>query len=84
MYRVRQIVHTPEDTLIPNWLVSIGFVRGVILLLVEVLMLKSMGMCNMGMMARDEVMALVGSIGVAVLEQLEEELGIGDGMIWEK
>ena len=42
--------------------------QGAILLLVEVLVLKGMGVCNVHIMARDKVMALIGSVGVATLE----------------
>ena len=65
---MRQIVHTPGEMQIPNWLVSIGLMRGAIALLIEVLMFEGMGMSDVGMSARDKVVTLVGCIGVVMFE----------------
>ena len=45
------------------------------MLLAEVLMLEGVGMSDVGMSARNEVMALVGSVGVIALERPQGELG---------
>ena len=62
------MVHTPEETWVPKWLVTVGFVGGAIVLLAEVLVLEGMGMSDVGTSARDEVMTLVGGVGVIPLE----------------
>ena len=57
---------------------------GTIALLAEVLVFKGVGVGNMGAGSRDEVVALVGGVGVAALKRPEGELGVGDGVIWEE
>ena len=78
------MVHTPEETWVPKWLVTVGFVGGAIVLLAEVLVLEGMGMSDMGAGSRDEVVALVGGVRVVTFERPQGELRVGDGMIWEE
>ena len=66
--RATQIVHTPGDMQIPSWLVPVGFVRGAIALLAEVLVLEGVGVSGVGASARDEVMALVGGVRIVAFE----------------
>ena len=71
-------VRLPVKNLVPaleNWwafavhhYISIGFMQGAILLLAEVLVLKGMGVCDVYMIARDKVVALISGVGVATLE----------------
>ena len=44
--------------------------RGAVLLLAEVLMFEGVGMSDVGASPRDEVMALVGGVGVIALKRL--------------
>ena len=64
--------------------VSIEFMQGAIPLLTEVLVLKGIGVCNVHMMARDKVIALIGSVRVATLKQPKEELETGDQKVREE
>ena len=63
-----QIVHNPGETWVPNWLVTVGFVGGAIVLLTEVLVLEGMGMGDVGASSGDEVVALVGGVRVVTFE----------------
>ena len=63
-----QIVHNPEETWVPKWLVAIGFVGRAVPLLAEVLVFEGMCVGDVGAGSRDEVVALVGCIGVVTLE----------------
>ena len=69
---------------IPNQSPPIGFVQGAIPLLAEVLVFEGMGVSDVGMSARDKVVALVGGIGVVTLERPEGELGVRNGVVWEE
>ena len=84
MQRAREIVHTPGEAWMPNWLVSIGFVRGAVPRLAEVLVFKGMGVSDVGTSARDEVMALVGGVGVIMFKRPEGELGAWNRIVWEE
>ena len=48
------------------------------------LVFEGMGMSDVGMSARDKVMALVGGVGVIVLKRPEGELGAWDRVVWEE
>ena len=52
----------------PNWLVPIGFVRGAITLLAEVLMLEVVSEGNMCATTKLECVVLVSGVGVAMFE----------------
>ena len=58
--------------------------RGAVLLLAEVLMFEGVGMSDVGASPRDEVVALVGGVGVITLERPEGELGTWDRVVWEE
>ena len=58
--------------------------RGAIALLAEVLVLEGMGVGNVSPGSRDEVVALVGGVGMVALERPEGELGAWDGITWEE
>ena len=79
-----QIVHTPGETRVPKWLVTIGLVRGAVVLLAEVLVFEAMSMGDVGAGSRDEVMALVGGVRIVALERPQGELGAWDGITWEE
>ena len=51
-----------------SWLVPVGFVRGAIALLAELLVLEGMGVSGVGASARDEVMALVSGVRIVAFE----------------
>ena len=47
-------------------------------------MFERMSMCDMRVMARDKVVALVSGVGVRMLEQLKGEGLLWDWEVWEK